>query len=219
MFDYITSKQFDQKPNTTNTPVEEKVAQQTQKEEKLETQTIESVAEAFPEDSEKAPLPINIQEAEKILNPNLFTDKVTPKDSAPADDLQLGKPLLFTKKERHSFLEWLQLTQMKPILRETAFEQHTLDRKKKFELLDKFIADNPKIVPKEESITKVDITNSIKLNQTELMTETLAKVYLEQRKFKKAIQAYKILSLKYPEKSGYFADQINAVKKLQKEKD
>ncbi len=49
------------------------------------------------------------------------------------------------------------------------------------------------------------------------MTETLAKVYLEQKKYKKALQAFKILSLKYPEKSGFFADQIRAVKKLQKE--
>ena len=32
------------------------------------------------------------------------------------------------------------------------------------------------------------------------MTETLATVYLEQKKYKKAIQAFKILRLKYPEK-------------------
>ena len=50
------------------------------------------------------------------------------------------------------------------------------------------------------------------------MTETLAQVYLEQKKYKKAIQAYKILSLKYPEQSGFFADRIKAVKKLQKNK-
>ena len=94
-----------------------------------------------------------------------------------------------------------------------------LDKKKKFELLDKFIENNPKIVPQEESKLKIDIKESVKIDKTELMTETLAKVYLEQKKYKKAIQAYKILSLKYPEKSGFFADRINAVKKLQKEKD
>jgi len=48
-----------------------------------------------------------------------------------------------------------------------------------------------------------------------LMTETLAKVYLEQKNYKKAIQAYKILILKNPEKSGFFADQIRAIEKLQ----
>ena len=46
------------------------------------------------------------------------------------------------------------------------------------------------------------------------MTETLAKVYLQQKNYKKALQAYTILSLKYPEKSGFFADQIRAIKKL-----
>jgi hypothetical protein len=47
------------------------------------------------------------------------------------------------------------------------------------------------------------------------MTETLAKVYLEQKKYNKAIQAYEILILKYPEKSSFFADQINEIKNLQ----
>ena len=47
-----------------------------------------------------------------------------------------------------------------------------------------------------------------------LMTETLAKVYLEQGHYKKAILAYEILSLKYPQKSGLFADQIKAIKQI-----
>jgi len=50
------------------------------------------------------------------------------------------------------------------------------------------------------------------------MTETLARVYWEQKKYKKAIQAFKILSLKYPEKSGFFADQIKKLKKAQASK-
>ena len=47
------------------------------------------------------------------------------------------------------------------------------------------------------------------------MTETLARIYLEQKNYDKAIQSYKILILKYPEKSGFFADQIKAVKQIQ----
>ena len=52
-----------------------------------------------------------------------------------------------------------------------------------------------------------------------LMTETLARVYVEQKNFKKAKQAYRILSLKYPEKSGFFADQIRAVEQLEENKE
>ena len=47
-----------------------------------------------------------------------------------------------------------------------------------------------------------------------LMTETLARIYLEQKNYDKAIQSYKILSLKYPEKSSFFADQIKLVEEL-----
>ncbi|TQM39228.1 hypothetical protein BC670_0001, partial [Flavobacterium branchiophilum] len=52
-------------------------------------------------------------------------------------------------------------------------------------------------------------------NNTHLMTETLAKVYLEQKKYLKAIQAYEILILKYPEKSSLFANRILDIKNLQ----
>ena len=130
------------------------------------------------------------------------------------EDLQLGKPLPFTKSEKHSFGEWLQLASPKPINREEETK-----KKKKFELLDKFIESKPKIIPSKESEAKVNIDESIKIDKNQLMTETLAKVYLEQKKYKKAIQAFKILSLKYPEKSGFFADQIRKVKNLKKDKD
>jgi hypothetical protein len=48
----------------------------------------------------------------------------------------------------------------------------------------------------------------------DLITETLASIFLQQKKYEKAQKAYEKLSLKYPEKSIYFASQIKEIEKL-----
>ncbi|MDY3068285.1 MAG: hypothetical protein SOR57_01220 [Parabacteroides sp.] len=45
-------------------------------------------------------------------------------------------------------------------------------------------------------------------------TETLARIYVKQKRYDKALQIIKNLSLKYPEKNVYFADQIRFLEKL-----
>ena len=137
------------------------------------------------------------------------------------ENLEIGKPLGFSKNEKHSFQEWLQLSRTQPIVREKESENQSKtnsldeDKKKKLELIDKFIEASPKISPIKQSS---ESSFSIDLNKTDnsyLMTETLARVYLEQKKYQKAIQAYEILILKYPEKSSFFADRITDIKILQ----
>ena len=130
------------------------------------------------------------------------------------EKLEIGKPLEFTKNEKHSFQEWLQLSRLKPIERKEITIEENQEKKKKLDLIDKFIQTNPKIPPvnKENSIPTIA---PIIEDKSYLMTETLAKVYLEQKKFSKAIQAYEILILKYPEKSSFFADRISDIKNLQ----
>ncbi len=129
--------------------------------------------------------------------------------------LEIGKPIEFTVTEKHSFQEWLQISRFKPIERkEIPVNEENLDKKKQSEIIDTFIAANPKISPVNKDIP---ISNYIPVEEDKsyLMTETLAKVYLEQKKFTKAIQAYEILILKYPEKSSFFADRILDIKNLQ----
>jgi len=46
------------------------------------------------------------------------------------------------------------------------------------------------------------------------VTETLAKIYLQQKNYKKALKAYENLRLKDPKKKRNFADQINSIKEL-----
>jgi hypothetical protein len=50
-------------------------------------------------------------------------------------------------------------------------------------------------------------------DQDELVTETLAQIYIDQMLYPKAITTYKKLMLKFPEKSRYFASQIEELEK------
>ncbi len=134
--------------------------------------------------------------------------------SLPSEEsIQLGKPLSFSTNEKYSFQEWLQLATQKPIERKEEKNQKKIENK--FDLIDKFIQNNPKIVPANKG-EKIQIEIPKNKPDKSLMTETLASVYLEQKKFSKAIKAYEILSLKYPEKNGFFADQIRKIRILQK---
>ncbi|MFI0491745.1 hypothetical protein [Flavobacterium sp.] len=136
------------------------------------------------------------------------------------EKLDIGKPLDFSVNEKHSFQEWLQLSRTQPIDRGNEVTE-TLrnpilddEKKKKADLIDKFIEASPKISPIKQGATlPVYFENS--QDNSSLMTETLARVYLEQKKYLKAIQAYEILILKYPEKSSFFADRISDIKILQ----
>jgi tetratricopeptide (TPR) repeat protein len=159
---------------------------------------------------------IELDKAEAILNPALFERKVekTEQEKAVAEILEVHKPLPFSKDDQHSFNEWLKLTSAKPIQREEKPEKRVSQKEEKFRLIDKFLQENPKIDPTVQQSTE-DLSKPFTKPNEHLMTETLAKVYIQQKNYKKAIQAYKILILKNPEKSGFFADQIRAIEKLQ----
>ena len=130
------------------------------------------------------------------------------------NELHVGKPISFTNAENYSFNQWLQLSTKKPIIREVSEEKNISENQ---QIIEKFIKNNPKIEPiaKDKSVS---ISVAKNKQDAALMTETLAKVYLEQKKYENAIQAYRILILKYPEKSGFFADQIKRIQILQKNK-
>ena len=102
----------------------------------------------------------------------------------------------------HSFLEWLELINDKTKNR----------RPSKFDWIDDFIVQNPKISPLKNTFSKRDLTKENTLSKNEIMTETLAHLYWRQKKYDEAKKAFKILSLKYPEKSGLFADHIKQIK-------
>ena len=106
------------------------------------------------------------------------------------------------KTEKYSFLDWFDVIND---------DMPKVDEK--FDLIDEFIKNSPKIKINNDYDVKSSFRTDQKIKD-ELITETLAKIYVKQEKFNKAIKAYEILSLKYPKKSSFFADQINDIKKL-----
>jgi hypothetical protein len=144
-------------------------------------------------------------------------------------------PLEFDKNETYSFSQWLQLTSLTPIDRKEAPQeknpvivdeefkkakkveeeiQEVDDRARKMARIDQFLAEKPKIKPRKSSSNPVNITNHYQ-DPSQFMTETLAKVYLAQKNYSKALKAYEVLVLQHPEKSAFFADQIQEIKNLQ----
>jgi hypothetical protein len=144
----------------------------------------------------------------KEVHQQIIERASTEEPVAIEEELEIGKPISFTQTETHSFNQWLQISTHKKIVRKENKRLHKTD------IIDNFIKQNPKIskVPKDSDKKEVSI---IEKQDSYLMTETLAKVYLEQKKYENAMKAYEILSLKYPEKSGFFADQIKRIRILQ----
>ena len=228
LFDYITSSEF----------MQNEVANLLQsRDEYLKNITVFEPQEVIAKKSIAIDdaIKMKLKEAHQVLDVDLFEEQKNDFSSAEIESkeasvsssaettLGIGKPLDFTKSESHSFSEWLKLTSVKPIERTTSLNVESKrsseddaikeEKLKKSELIDNFIANNPKIVP-QKTPPKAIQTELSEIPEESLMTATLARVYLEQKNYKKAIQAYKILILKYPQKSSFFANQIQEIETL-----
>ncbi len=124
------------------------------------------------------------------------------------EKLEIGKPLNFKEDEMLTFNEWLHLTKIKPIKR-------TKENKTEEKIISEFLK-KPinKINLKKDDISETVNIAEIPVSTNVLVTETLARIYIEQELWDKAIKTYEILILKYPEKSSLFAAKIKEIKKI-----
>ena len=82
------------------------------------------------------------------------------------------------------------------------------------DLIDKFIRQEPRITPAKSTFySPMNMAKKSIQEPDDIVSETLANIYAQQGNFQKAIHFYEKLSLKFPEKSRYFAALIEELKK------
>jgi hypothetical protein len=95
------------------------------------------------------------------------------------------------------------------------FNEKQSQRNKKIDLIDRFIENEERGFASNSELPLKDTLPEYNLNNSEdFISETLAKIYIKQAYFEKALYTYEKLSLKYPEKNIYFAAQIKMLKEL-----
>ena len=72
------------------------------------------------------------------------------------------------------------------------------------------LSDAPQFAPQPE----IEATGEGKEDEDGVFTETLARIYIKQGRYSKALEIIRRLSLQYPKKNAYFADQIRFLEKL-----
>jgi hypothetical protein len=151
--------------------------------------------------------------------------------------------LELNKTQAKNFSEWLQLLKKnngqsaEEIKEQIAFEkekqsqvlktnkqiideqnQSQLKKQKQKALIDKIIETNPGAIRNKEDkkfFAPIIQAKESLIENEHLVTETLAKIYSMQGNINKAVRAYEILSLKFPQKSVYFATLIKNLKENQ----
>jgi tetratricopeptide (TPR) repeat protein len=88
-----------------------------------------------------------------------------------------------------------------------------MPQKSNAELIDKFIKNAPRLRTSRDFFNPNDYARSSTIDRDDIISETLALIYLKQGNHEKAIKIYEKLILKVPGKSTYFAAQIEKIKK------
>ncbi|MDQ3046297.1 MAG: hypothetical protein M3R27_02030, partial [Bacteroidota bacterium] len=134
-----------------------------------------------------------------------------PVEPEMKENQETGK---FNLETEHSFADWLK--HANEAGSETAKTgKETVNQPDAFDLIDKFIREEPRITrTKTEFFSPVNMAKQSVADDITFVSETLAKIYVLQGNYAKALQAYENLRLKYPEKRLYFAAQIKNLRKL-----
>ena len=142
-------------------------------------------------------------------------DIVIPEIDLSKSQEELSREMILLEEKRKSLDELKLLIEQRIAELESEKKESEKDHKtlSKNEIIDKFIAENPQISrPKQEFYDPMVVAQTSVVDKENIISETLATIYLNQGYVEKAISMYEKLSLKNPEKSVYFAELIEKAK-------
>ena len=127
-------------------------------------------------------------------------------DIKKEDKGDLVRPIV-TNSNKNSFYNWLTPVE---VVKNKSEELKSID-----DLVEDFLndRDNERLRVNEFYSPEVKAKDSLE-DDGEIVTETLAAIYFQQKKYKKAKESFEKLILKIPEKKPYFVDQIEKIKKI-----
>lgn len=159
------------------------------------------VDDALPSVDELKSIRIETEEQSAVGHPDSYREGSQQSDSSVEETV-------VTSFENMSFGEWLKEVNKKvpaPLPKTVLSED---------KLIEKFISEEPRLnVKKTGFYNPVNMAKKSVQESDEFITETLARIYAKQGNHTKAIRAYQKLSLKFPEKTAYFAALIEEIKR------
>ena len=171
--------------------------------EKVEKDVVEgdNVEPSFPDDLIPEPVVYQLETAEL---PELIVEEEIEEQATP-------------EPSELSFSQWLEYTESEKIQEEPKLKKiKPKQSQTSTELVDHFLTqqtENPK--KRAEFFNPQKVAAKSQEKDFTVVSETLARIYAEQEKYELAAQAYEALSLKYPEKSVYFAARLKEITEKQ----
>lgn len=181
----------------------------------IELEVTEGIADEELTETDETP----VEETIEVVETETVVEEETPEVEAPEEPVVAEGP--------KTFMQWLrsgdpnaeaeanveQDESSDTEVEEPQDVEEEPDTPKENALIDKFIETEPSITPaKAEFFNPVNVAKLSVVDDESFVTETLARIYAQQGNYEKAIRAYEHLSLKYPEKSTYFANLIKKIR-------